>query len=460
MAFTGTAFSGSLFTIKELTGDQRIVELAGRGMPYRPYTLRGKQNTSFTWLPGNPIATVTVLGPTEDATDVKGMWKDKFIGGPETVAAQSDATNIASGLPTVSNVSSPITLNGQTINSVRAAIALMDDIRKSGQLLEVTWDVQIRHGLLTEFEQMWQNIHDCEWVMKFEWISQGDPAGAAAVVADMSAIDLQTQLLSQLSAATSAALPPDVPVSLSFLDTIQSSFQQLNTFVNAVGSATANLATLAMTPFQVARQCIAACANIISVVSNTIETIDDEATISYNMVIGAQGEGALVTNQNGFSSGGPGGAGSNVGTGIGGPGNGGLSIGLDGVGALTFNRPNALQNLSQVGQVAQTGRDLDLNRLAMTDRIQTYVYVRGIRSALYALRSAAIQGQATFNKQIQNTTQGVYTCKAGDDLRTISDTYYGTPFNWQLIALFNELEDFDLTAGQPLLIPFAPTGDS
>ena len=83
MAFTGTVASdGSSFSIRELTGDQRSVILTGRGMPYRPLGFKGKQGLTITWLPGNPIATATVLGPQEDPSDVNGYWKDNFASPP------------------------------------------------------------------------------------------------------------------------------------------------------------------------------------------------------------------------------------------------------------------------------------------------------------------------------------------------------------------------------------------
>lgn len=422
---TGTAYSGSTFTIRELTGDQRTVVLQGRGMPYRPFSLKGNQNKQFTWLPGNPIATATVLGPQEEPTDLKGFWKDKYIGDPASTAG----------------IGAPIVLNGSPVTTVRDAAKLLDDIRRKGQLVEVTWDIQVRVGLLDEFEQLWHNVHDLEWNMKFSWISQGEPAAAAQVATDTTTSDLQLKLLAAMRTATSATFPPTFPASLSLLNALQSAFQKLNSYVANIAGSVTNLATLAMTPFQINQQCISTCANIIGTISDTVNTIDDEATIGYNMAVGRQGTSALF-NQSGSASNGL-----------------GAQIGLDGVGTLALNKSGVLVSADSQGQILESGRNLNLERLSMIDRITAYTYIRGVRQALYAVRSIAIIGQQTLAKQISSTLLGIYTVKEHDDLRTVSSLYYNTPYQWQLIAEFNQLDTFELTVGQVLLIPQANTGE-
>ncbi len=428
MAFTGTTQNaGSKFTITELSGDQRQVILTGRAMPYRPYSLEGTQRNERTWLPGYSIATVTVLGPSEEPSEIRGAWKDKFIGDP---------TVVFSGTP-------PIFSSGAPVATVREAAALIDDIRRKGQLCEVTWDEQIRHGILSKFKQDWQNVHDLDWTMIFDWISQGEVADAAALTADLSGIDLQQKLLAQMSTLTNAALPPSIPTSLSFLQAIQSAFQKLNSFISNIGGATANLATLAMTPLQVARLCVSSCANVIGTVGDTIDTIDNEATISYNMAIGKQGEGAFFTSGQGFSSGST-----------------SVFVGAGGIGTLSFNKNGLLLTNNSSGQITTTGRNLNLQRLAMSQRIQTYVYVREVRRQLLALRSIAVVGLANLSKQLQSDLVGVYTVKDGDDLRIVSRNYYNTPYQWQLIAQYNQLTTFELSPGQVLLIPRAASGEA
>jgi len=69
----------TVFSIRELTGDKRTLDLRTRALPYRPLTFTGTMRAEFTAYPGNPVRTAQVLGASEEDTTVKGYWKDRFI---------------------------------------------------------------------------------------------------------------------------------------------------------------------------------------------------------------------------------------------------------------------------------------------------------------------------------------------------------------------------------------------
>jgi len=150
---------GSFF-IKELTGEKREIELSGRALPYRPFTIAGEQAADVTWYPGNPIATVQPLGAREMETVIKGWWKDRFIGN-DLALLRDDVT---------------ARLDGKQVTAVRDLAEVIDDIRRKGQLLEVAWLQHARRGLMRRFTQTWHTAGDLEYEIAFAWISQAEDA--------------------------------------------------------------------------------------------------------------------------------------------------------------------------------------------------------------------------------------------------------------------------------------------
>jgi hypothetical protein len=148
---------GTALRITELSGEGRTLSLAGRALPYRPIGFSGTMRAEFTWYPGNPTATVQVLGASEDTTSINGMWKTKFL------------TPIDGTAPAIA------TLAGVNIGNSMDLVLAVDDIRRKGQLLEFQWDVIIRWGILTKFTYKFNNRLDVTWEMTFTWINQGEP---------------------------------------------------------------------------------------------------------------------------------------------------------------------------------------------------------------------------------------------------------------------------------------------
>lgn len=176
--------NASIFTITELGGDKRQLVLTGRALPYRPFELGTSQRLEQTWLPGVPEATVTVLGPKEDATTIQGYWKDRYLGATNNKDSGEDTTIKTS-------TADPMTLDRTRLDTCRKARDAVDSIVRSGQLLEVTWLDEKRRGFIQKFDKKWHNEHDLEWSIEFMWISRGEPTAPTAFITES---DTQTVL--------------------------------------------------------------------------------------------------------------------------------------------------------------------------------------------------------------------------------------------------------------------------
>lgn len=166
------------FTVRELTGRQRRLVLVSRALPYRPFTLTGDQRAELTWYPGSPVATVQFLGASEGETTITGIWKDRFIKQTdEEIFFPTDGADefIANEPASAFGVETqpPAQLDGSPVRSVNDLVRTVDEMRREGQLVEVSWFTVVRHGVLKNFTQTWHTSKDCEWSMTFAWVSQG-----------------------------------------------------------------------------------------------------------------------------------------------------------------------------------------------------------------------------------------------------------------------------------------------
>lgn len=156
------------FVIRELTGQRRAVSLRDRALPYRPLVLEGVQRVKVTFPAGSPEGHGTVTGPTEEETEIEGMWKDMFIG----TNLGSRPMILVMSARTGSNTSGQM----QPIGTVVEALQLLDSMRIDGQQVEVEWGPIRRRGYIKKFKYKYFTIHDAEWSISFVWTSQGTPS--------------------------------------------------------------------------------------------------------------------------------------------------------------------------------------------------------------------------------------------------------------------------------------------
>jgi hypothetical protein len=176
------------FIIRELTGTQREVCLNDNALPYRPVEYDGEQAHVQTWYPGNPVATIQVLGPREGPMTITGMWKtSKLVGAVKLT-----------GFPDIPN-------EGDTVTA-EDLVSVFNRIRIAGNQVEVRWASEVRRGLLHRFKPNYHRIEDIEWSMDFVWSQRGSlPAMRAARVENPAQT---TTAASNKLADAAAAEPP------------------------------------------------------------------------------------------------------------------------------------------------------------------------------------------------------------------------------------------------------------
>lgn len=171
----------SELVVEELGGRKRLITLAGRAVPYQGVSWSVEQRHNTTWYPGVTVATQQALGPVEEPTEFRGMWKDAFI--PGSVSVQ---TSGGLDFPAFA----------------RDVVRLFHDVCRSGTQVRVQWEEEVRTGLLTRFDADYDRIQDVRWVLEFTWNSRDGEVRSVA--------------------ATEPVSGPDVRESSNFLDDIAS----------------------------------------------------------------------------------------------------------------------------------------------------------------------------------------------------------------------------------------------
>lgn len=230
----------SAFVIRELSGDKREVKLQGRALPYKPFNLESSQRVEIAWLPGSAVGTSTVLGPKEGPTILNGYWKTKYLG---------DATT-------------PLLLNGEAIVSASLARQLFDDILRKGQLVEVTWADEKRHGHLSEFKKNWYTTNDLEWSIGFAWIGRGEPTGPAVFILPTSPTQTSNTLKKGYDDLADTDLP-SAPMNGAFLGGLTDIANLIGDAVFAIEDQVQQLTNTALAPFNAIRGIIATCSGLV-----------------------------------------------------------------------------------------------------------------------------------------------------------------------------------------------------
>jgi len=254
--------------IRELTGEHREIALAGWAAPHKPFTLSGSQRAEFTWFQGSGVASVQVLGPEEDPTTLRGYWHDRYL------MAQPVGTG------------SYATLKGVPIASVDALVKLFTDVRRKGQLLEVTWLTTKRHGLLSKFTETWQTFHDVEWEAEFKWTSFGEEQGDQILTVreqDLSEV-------AQTTAADYAALRQTAVSSFArafaFTATINHQIEAVRGSASSLIDAATSAANGSLGAVDTARRAVSLLTSIVGQAKGTIQSIYETADESCVGLIG------------------------------------------------------------------------------------------------------------------------------------------------------------------------------
>ena len=246
----------SAFGILELTGDKNHLLLYGRALPYRPLPFAGKMRAEFTRYPGNPIATIQMIGPDEGTTTINGMWKDRFI------KTTSDLGAPVFGQPGIA------TYNGATVANVFDLVQRVDGFRRRGQLLEVGWDEIVRHGIIRTFTQRWLRREDVEWELEFEWASQGEnelPVGFSVTPPLVDIINGIIDSVNELTDAIASIQAAYSPIA-SWMNTISNALDAIQEAAGALVDLATQAVNGVLAPLALAKK-----------LTSTVQTIIDKA---------------------------------------------------------------------------------------------------------------------------------------------------------------------------------------
>lgn len=261
--------SASTFTLAEEGGT--VLELRERALPYRPLTISGKQRAEFTWYPGNPEATVQMLGPDEGSIQLRGYWKDRFIAGSEAAVSynQEDLAFARQG------GFSP----GTGIATVADLVQLVDTMRRSGRRITLSWAGLVRVGHITGFTQTWHNVHDCEWELEFGVVSQGE-GKVVSVIADAATAASQYQQYVSATLELADAVK-NKPTTLPFLTEFNQAYATFEEEMFKNTSAAYSIATIGnqylTAPGDIARRSVALLAGTVVQANTFIGTSMDRA---------------------------------------------------------------------------------------------------------------------------------------------------------------------------------------
>lgn len=186
---------GPQFSIKETTGQRRTLVLSGYCLPMASgagssaFSWTTKLRTQRTWYPGNPEATVQVLGPEEEPSNMTLRLSRRWLGDSDALMIEYDGD--------ITNHTDPLVLADAIVSLCRA-----------GQELEVTWGAIVRRGVasrvvVSPVSDVLVNVD-----VDFDWHASGDFVPQPVDVSFDFANPAQNlrQLLSEAAEIASSAL--------------------------------------------------------------------------------------------------------------------------------------------------------------------------------------------------------------------------------------------------------------
>jgi len=392
------------FTIRELGGRNRAITLVGRALPYRPLSLEGEQRVKITNPAGNPIGYGTVMGSVEGETQIDGFWKDKYLNYSTAFAERPGQAPIILVQPRGATRSEDPSTSGTPVTSAVDAINLLDSVRTEGQLLEVQWGYVIRRGYLKKFSQKWHNVHDCEWSANFAWVSKdrapespefGPPAGQREVGSNLRSI------------LRDAMRIMDFPRAM-----MSEYMQEYRNFLNRIADASYSIDQSVTGLIDEASPIRAA--------SEIQTTLGGIAQAAFNI--------KEKTEADGFAG-----------------------IFEDYRRAIPFGSYIGTSSGSADSRFA-AAEQAALEAIDPEEVMKAQLYVRETVSDLRRVQDET-EARRRYFEATPDRALGLYRAREGDDLRYVSQLYYGTPTQWRALMLFNGLDTTELYPGQTITIP-------
>lgn len=403
----------SSFVVEELEGDKRKLTLRGRGLPYRPFTLEGSQRHQNDYYPGSPIGTLQVFGAKEEPTTINGWWKDKYLGNLEGLSYAD--------------------VDGVSLETAQALAKVVDDMRRKGSEVQVTWLSHVRNGIIDKFTQKWHDEHDLEWELAFDWTSQGERFSDTKFVDDTATDmwDVSTKMQDEIDDFTDAA------------EELGAGYLQLDQEIAAVGAklqaltdeatdALTSVASAVMDPQNALRRLAGILDGLKLEADLGVSIIEDTAD---GVALGqaATDLGASASALTGWATGPVTSAATDVTGGT----QSGQPSGFGGV--LTRSSPTAPPFGATFGESLRKRANL-----------------REQAGAACKVRDAAAREQGKLLAKLSASSDRAFQAREDQDLRAVSQSFFGTSDEWRGIMVYNNLHGSRLRAGQVVFVPVQP----
>lgn len=428
----------SALTIVEQTGEKRTLRLMGRALPYRPLTLSGTMRAEVTWYPGNPEASIQMLGSAEDECTINGFWKERFLSTYEQ---------------TESGSATAATLDDVPVTATMDLVDAMDSIRRQGQLLEVTWDSLVRYGILSKFQQKWSNRKDCEWDATFIWLGRDLVSEAATFAQEADTASMSRTWASLLKQLEETLEMPFAAVA-GMMDKVRAGSNAVKAAVNTVNNIAEAVVDGTMNMIDTARASVAAIQSIKTAALNIADIAESlpsqmwveskslaaQAAAIYGVSATTEASSSdALTNITGETSALAIGSASAVAP---------SSPTAAGVSAETINSTS-----TGTQSIVSTPRADLLRTISIGAGLQAAVKVREVRRLARTMAQEAVRQQDEIASRLAPDLLGHFVAADDTDLRRVSQDYYSTVEEWQRIMQFNHLSSSRLDAGQVVFVP-------
>lgn len=300
-------------------------------------------------------------------------------------------------LETQTSQAGTVGISSTELVTVIDLVKVVDGMRRSGQEIEVSWLGKIRRGILEKFTEKWHTGHDVEWEIMFTWTSQAESADDVQVVDDTATGIGDTPNQVQAQLDSILAAASDL-----IQDASDRSADFLQEFTDASG-----------------------------VVAGMTDDLTD-AVVNVGYSLTSPNEALLRI------------------AGI-----------LDGIKLSADDLSSSIQDRAD-GIILDSGALTDVGDFA-----RPFGVILGIRAdardrsaACDALRALCASRQSVLLQRTTSSTIQSFQARDGQDLRQVSQQFYGTPDEWRGLMVYNNLASSELRAGQVVFVPAqAPDGN-
>jgi flagellin-like hook-associated protein FlgL len=385
-----------VLVIQELSGaESRQLVLGGRAKPFLgSLKFTGKMRTDKTPYTGFAKANQTVLGADQDDTEMNGEWHDRFLSDPDEVHAVLRQA-VSSDEP------GTIGMSRVEIRTARDLATLIDDFRLAGRQLRVSWAHLSYIGRIVEFEQDWQNLFDCKWRIKFEWIGPDDLTAGMPSPA-------RTTLVGMTQAIAAGYQDMHAATNFDDLDGLRPSFADL--IDRGVGAAAQTIEDLANTV-----------ETRISAVTDTIDAVRRGVTLA-----------SLVRDQ--------------------------AQDVIDSLNETTASAMLAIDTgdtvLKTIDKIRSEPESLqDLIGIDPGSAIAAACQQMGAVSAARELKHISARQRFNALRSLDTEVIAIVIMRDGQDLRDVAQRWYDSPSDWDVIRKFNGFRSSSVPVGTVVFVP-------